>query len=240
MAENKVDTRLPLSLHEAVIAKHFQRDPHTREPIEDAVLAGMHDAMRRGREAAEASLDAHDKIMKNMMKTPIDNARRARKVAFERFDAAAREIDKARAKGEAEIARIEAATSSPGEPKSTADAFQREAIRNVLASMAPEKRAQAVETAIEDDDRDVLIAAFTGPVMLTGLGKAEREALRERWRHKHYPAELDRVKRLKAAIADLSRGGTLLLEFVDGLTDADAIKHAEQAEASALAASKVA
>jgi hypothetical protein len=126
------------------------------------------------------------------------------------------------------------------EPKSAADAFQRAEIRNVLAAMSPEKRAATVGAAIEQDDRDVLIAAFTGPTMLTGLGEAERQALLDRRRRKHYPAELDHMKRLKAAIANLDRGGTLLLKFIGGLTDGEAIKEAEQAEAAALTASKVA
>jgi hypothetical protein len=200
----------------------------------------MHAAMARGREAAEHALDARDKIMGNTMRTQIANMRESRKVTFQHFDSAAREIDKARARTEAEIARIEAATASPGEPKNAADAFQREAIRNVLATMSAEKRAAAVSAAVDDDDRDVLIAALTGPTILTNLGKAEREALRDRWRRKHYPAEVDRVKRLRAALADLDRGGTLLLQFIGGLTDGEAIKQAEQAEAAALTASKVA
>ena len=57
----------------------------------------------------------------------------------------------------------------------------------------------------------LVIAVFTGPTILTGLGKAERETLRDRWRRKHYPAEIERVTRLKAAISDLDRGGALLL-----------------------------
>ena len=86
----------------------------------------------------------------------------------------------------------------------------------------------------------LVIAVFTGPTILTGLGKAEREALRDRWRRKHYPAEIERVTRLKAAISDLDRGGALLLAFVEGLTDGAEIARAEQAEADALKASKVA
>jgi hypothetical protein len=238
--ESKIDTRLPASIHPATIARHFQRNPRTREVIEDRELDALHAAMAHAREAAQHALNAHEKIMANIMKTPLDNQRRSRKAAFEHFDRAAREIDKARRGALAEIARIEAATASPGEPKNAADAFQREAIRNVLATMPAQKRAAAVEAAIEDDDRDVLIAALTGPTILTNLGKAEREALRDRWRRKHYAAEVGRIERLKAAVNDLDRGSTLFLEFVDGLTDGDAIKKAEQAEASALAASKVA
>jgi hypothetical protein len=238
MADTK--TTLPISLHEAVIAKHYAKDPRTREIIEDREIEAMHGAMVRAREAAEHALDARDKIMSNPMKTEIARQREARRIGFEHFDRAAREIDKARARTEAEIARIEAATASPGEPKNAADAFQREAIRNVLATMSAEKRAAAMSAAIDEDDRDVLIAALTGPTILTNLGKAEREALRDRWRRKHYPAEVDRATRLRAALGDLDRGGTLLLQFIGGLTDGEAIKQAEQAEAAALTASKVA
>jgi hypothetical protein len=172
MADQTPDVRLPISLHEAVIAKHFARDPRAREIIEDREIEAMHAAMVRAREAAEHALDAHGKIMGNVMRTQVANMREARKVAFQHFESAAREIDKARARTEAEIARIEAAISSPGEPKNAADAFQREAIRNVLAAMPPEKRTAAVSAAIEEDDQDVLQAVFTGPTILTNFGKA--------------------------------------------------------------------
>ena len=73
MADTK--TTLPISLHEAVIAKHFAKDPRTREIIEDREIEVMHGAMRRAREAAEHALDAHGKIM------AIPNANAARQYA---------------------------------------------------------------------------------------------------------------------------------------------------------------
>jgi hypothetical protein len=78
------------------------------------------------------------------------------------------------------------------------------------------------------------------PTLLTGLDHAEREALRLRWRQKHFGTEIERVTRLRAALADLERGGGLLLQFIGNLTDGKAIKQAEAAEAAALTASKVA
>ena len=48
------------------------------------------------------------------------------------------------------------------------------------------------------------------------------------------------MTRLRAALADLERGGGLLLQFIGNLTDGEAIKQAEAAEAAALTASKVA
>jgi len=90
------------------------------------------------------------------------------------------------------------------------------------------------------NDRDVLIAALTGPMILTGVGESERQALLDYWRRKPYPAEMERAKRLRAAIADLNRAGTLLLKLAAGPTDGEAIKEAEQAEAAAPTAPKVA
>jgi hypothetical protein len=195
--------------------------------------------MVRAREAAEHALDAHGKIMGNTMRTQIANMRESRKVSFQHFENAAREMDKARARAEAVIAKIEAETNAPAEPKGVPDAMLRAEIRSALAAMPQDKRSKAVFQAVEDGDDDVVGAALTGPVLLTGLGVAEREAIRDRWRRKRYPDQVERATRLRAALADLDRGGSLLLQFISGLTDGEAIKQAEQAEAAALTASKV-
>lgn len=236
MADTK--TTLPISLHEAVIAKHFAKDPRTREIIEDREIEVMHGAMRRAREAAEHALDAHGKIMANLMRTTLANMREARKVTFQHFEDAAKKIDAARA--EREIKRLEAETSAPPEPKHVTGSMLEAEIRSALAAMKPEVRKAAINEAITKGDGLTLGAALRGPTLLTGLDHAEREALRLRWRQKHFRTEIERVTRLRAALADLERGGGLLLQFIGNLTDGEAIKQAEAAEAAALTASKVA
>jgi hypothetical protein len=238
MADTK--TTLPLSLHEATIARHFARDPRTREPVDDREIEAMHAAMVRAREAAEAAQNAHSKIMANSMQTQIANMRASRKVTFQHFEDAAKKIDAARDRAEREIARLEAETSAPPEPKHVTGSMLEAEIRSALSVMKPEARKAAINEAITKGDDLTLGAALRGPTLLTGLGDAEREALRFEWRQKHFPSEIERVRRLSAALADLQRGGTLLLSFIGGLTDGEAIKQAEQAEAAALRASKVA
>ena len=236
--DNKIDMRLPISVNEATIKRHYAK--HLGELVADDVLDSMHDAMQLGREAAEHALEAHEKIMGNIMLTEIARQRQSRDATFRFFESASKRIDAARDRAERAISHIEAATSSPGEPKSAAEAFQRAEIRNVLAGMSPDQRAKAIGEAIDTDDRDVLMAALVGPVMLTALGNAEREALKDRWRRKKFPDQVDRQRRLRAALKDLDRGQALLMTFIMGLTDGDAIAKAEAAEAAALTASKVA
>jgi hypothetical protein len=102
--------------------------------------------------------------------------------------------------------------------------------------MSRDVRSKAITEAIDNDDSDILSACFVGPVFLTGLGNAERAAMKDRWRRKKFPAEVDRQQRLKAALTDLDRMQAGLLTFVDKMTDAVEIKRAEDAERAALTA----
>jgi hypothetical protein len=174
------------------------------------------------------------------MKTEMACQRAAREVSFQHFDGAAKKLDAARERAKREIERLEAETSGPPEPKHVSGSMLEAEIRSALAAMKPADRAKALSEAVEQGDDLVLGAALRGPRLLTGLGAAERDMLRHKWRARHFPAEIERAQRLKAAVADLDRGGTLLLGFIGGLTDGEAIKQAEAAEAAALTASRVA
>jgi hypothetical protein len=155
----------------------------------------MHGAMIRAREAAEHALDAQQKIMGNVMRTPVANMREARKVTFDHFEQAAKKIDAARDRAEREVARIEAETSAPPEPKHVSGTMLEAEIRSALAAMKSEARTAALIAAVEKGDDQTLGAALRGPTLLTGLSEAEREALRLKWRQKHFPGERIAEKR---------------------------------------------
>jgi hypothetical protein len=57
------------------------------------------------------------------------------------------------------------------------------------------------------------------PVMLTGMGGAEREARRREWQRSRYPVELDRVERLGKAIEATQRAGRAVKDFAGHVAD---------------------
>jgi len=109
-------------------------------------------------------------------------------------------------------------------------------IRSALFAMKTEDRAKAITRAVDDGDDETLGAVLRGPVLLTGLGPAQREAIRHQWRVKRHPEEVARVARLRGALGDLDRAASLFTSFTLGLVDNEELKRAEQAEAAALAA----
>ena len=123
------------------------------------------------------------------MHTPIANAANARRVTFDLYEQGSRKIDAARERTLKEIAKIEAETYSPPEPKHVSGSMLEAEIRNALAAMKPKERANAIHEAIENGDDATVGAIMRGPLLLTGLTASEREIMRHRWRAKRFPKD---------------------------------------------------
>ena len=214
----------PPSLHEKLVDQFRERD--ASDPEMDA-LSG---ALAACRAAAERALDTTEKILGNQLRTAEANAREARDVGHHLQQAALKRVDAARTRAQAEIDRIETSTSAPPEPRTASAVAVESEIRSALSRMSHDERAKAIADALERGDDSVVGAALRGPTMLTGLGEAEREARRHQWRQKKFPSELARLVRLRKSVEAMERGGSLLMNFVDGLTNSEAVRLAEASE----------
>jgi hypothetical protein len=171
--------------------------------------------------------------MANRMGTTEANAREARNVGHQLSQSALKKVDSARASIEREIGRIQAAMSGPPEPRTPSAIAIETEIRGALSRMSREDRARTINDAIQRGDESVVGAALRGPSLLTGLGDAEREARRAQWFEKKFPRELDRMGRLSRARDAADRASQSLINFVASLTDAEAVRLAEESEREA-------
>jgi hypothetical protein len=195
-----------------VMAKHVD----AKHP--DTVIESMIDTGHTIAEYAERIHSTASKIMANQMATPMANKKAARDAASKLFGNAADKIDRQRASVEALIEKLTAETM----PKAPADAVAALAhgeVRAALSRMPQDKRAAAVTQAISDGDDSFVAAAVLGNPALTGLGKAERDVLREQWRQQRHGQTVDRIGRLKGALDQLDRLAGMFGGWAGGLFD---------------------
>ena len=66
--------------------------------------------------------------------------------------------------------------------------------------------------------------------MLSGISKARQEMLRGAWQKKRFAPEIERMERLKKALADTERAGTLTLAYTLSLSSEEIVRRAEASE----------
>ena len=116
-------------------------------------------------------------------------------------------------------------------PQSDIIAESREAeLRSALGKLDHRGRAQRISEAIRAEDDLLIGAVLRGRAIVTGIEPAELEGYRAAWQRVRFPAEVDRISRLKSALNDLDRAGRLFRSFVDGIADKSAVLKAEQLE----------
>ena len=232
------DTQLSPSVHEAVIVRHFTRDPITRETIPDAYLTDLHDAVQAARVAGDKADRVVQATLRSELRTPAANHKKAREVSFAIIESALAKIDAARKSAQAEIAQIASVSAGPPKPKDTVDVLSQQELRKALAALDRDERHKAISEALAADDAVLLSAGLNGRPMLSGLTPTEHAMHLHQWRQKYHGAAVDRAERLNKAITDADRAGMLLNGFVDSLTDAQLIARAEKTEAEAAEALK--
>jgi hypothetical protein len=229
--------QVPLSLTEAFIS--------AADADEDEILGEIRDVMKASREAAEHALDGVAKVKANAMQTPAQNAKQARELAWSFFQKEAPKIDSARERADKTMEKILRDTFAPAAPKDVAGAMCASEIRARLAALGHDARAKAIHDAIESGQDDIISAITHGPVLLSGLGPAERDARLDQWRRKRFPQELARLEKLRKAYTALDRGTALFRGFIADLADGDGIditaaEKSAAAAAQAIAAAKAA
>lgn len=226
------DSKLPSpSIHEALVARHFARDPETREPIYDPAIGAMHDAMRAARLAAEKAHRVAEAIHANENMTVAARHRRVRDESWKIVEASLRAVDAARERAQREHRDLEARTSAPPRPADAVGTMLASEIRSRLASMTPKDRKAAIGAALADGDDTVLGAVLNAPPMLSGVGSAaEHSVLREQWRRKRHGGDIDRMERIGRALEDMERAGALMVSLGTRLADSKIVAAAEQAD----------
>ena len=112
---------------------------------------------------------------------------------------------------------------------------QRE-LRERLLALPAEQRKTVMLDAIKNND-DVLVGVVLGvSAWEIGMSDADLALLRQSWAVKNYASELSRMDRIAKAVEDAQRAGTVALEFVSQLTDAEMIEAAAASEKTANAA----
>lgn len=228
---DKTDRNVPPSIHEALITRHFARDPLTRETIQDPILAEAQEAMQIARQSAEKARRVAEAIMANEMATIPARHRQIRTESWRAVEGALRRLDGARERARREVETLEKATSAPPRPHDAGSAIIASEVRSRLAAMKSTARRSAIDAALRDGDDFVLGAVLNAPAMLSGLdSREEHDVLRARWRQTRHGAEVDRVARLGRALDDLTRGGELVISFTNRLSSAEVVAKAEASE----------
>lgn len=228
---------VPASVHEAMIERHFTKDPTTNTSVSDVHLQGLQDAMQSCRVSAERARELTATVMKNSMLTVPARHREAKEKSWKVISASTIKLDAARRAALAELAAVQAKINAPPKPNDATGAGIAAEVRGRLAAMSPDGRSKALQDALLAGDDVVLGAALHGPAMLSGMDDAtELNDWRARWQLKRHPGEVDRVARLDKAVSDIERAGSLLIGFTASLTDPSIIAAAEESERQAAAA----
>lgn len=231
---NKTSKIPPVGLHPDVISRHHACDPTTGEQVPDDLLQAIVDAAAFGHETGKRMVAAHDAIMANEMATPIANEKRAREASWKLCESVLKRIDATTTRANAERNAILERIVAPPKPNDLASTMIASEIRSALAAMSATNRRKAIDEAIATDEDEVVSAILHAPPLSTGLSKAHKDALRATWQRMRFPAEIDRARRLKAAMDDIERAGSALITFTNSLTNVKRIEIALESERRAL------
>ena len=218
------------SLHEEVIARHHGRDPRTNETIYDPLVSRMTNAVGTARLAAERAGRVSQAIFANEMMTLPARHREVKAKCWKITQPVLADIDSALAACRREIESLEQKTSAPIKPTDAAGYFLASEVRQRLASLSDADREAALGTALAEEDDAFLGAVLAGSPMLSGISKARQQLLRSAWQKARFGPELERLTRLKAALDDTERAGTLALSYTISLSSEEIVARAEASE----------
>jgi hypothetical protein len=209
---------------------------------DDDIITGLRESLRVGRDTVEKASAGVSAVLSNEMQTKAARFKAARELAHRHYQTGAKAFDSAVANAKSELDKIERATRAPQAPTDASTRMTHSEVRQVLARMSRDDRAKAIAAALKGDDPDselVAAAVLGGAAILSGMSAAELELEREGWRQRHFPHDLQRAKRIRAALTHVDRGASLFRGFLLGELlpgTPDEIARAEASEAAADAA----
>jgi hypothetical protein len=157
------------------------------------------------------------------MHTPAMREKTSARHIFKLLENATRRVDSARGNAQKVLAAIQTKLAGPPLCKDATTALLHGEIRNALRAMPEQKRAEAIAAAMERNDQDVLAAYLHGNPLLTGASPTEKEMRRHSWAQKHHADDLDRKARIEGAMKHMDNAASLLIDYVDSLTNQNEI-----------------
>ncbi|MCB1441758.1 MAG: hypothetical protein KDJ72_01950 [Methyloceanibacter sp.] len=205
-------TTLPnlLPLDERNLNPHRRRDVQTGDYEPDLAMDGLGQAMRKGMAAAEKINALAGALKADTTLSPSERAVQLRQNALRVGEAAAVELDDAKAKLIREVELVDKATSVPPAPRDPIGLQMESELRAALRSMKEEQR----EKLLCDLDDRIAAAVLRAHPATVGVTSDAQALYRERWRKAKFPAEADRLARLRKAGEVAERAGHALLAFV--------------------------
>lgn len=206
--------KLPVGLDERAIDHFAERDKRTGQPVADPAFAELSAAVRFAREQATSLVNLDTAAAVDRTQTREASLLQVANAALKSGERVATRLDAARAKAKAEIDGIVKRTACPPPPKDAVGLGLEQEIRARLALMPDKERRDAVAKAFSDGSEAIVAAVLRGPAMLIGMGQAEHDALRHRYRTTFHAKETARIEHLQKALEATDRSGKLFVKLV--------------------------
>jgi hypothetical protein len=229
MTTTTVVRLLSPSVNEKMISRHYSDS-------DDPILIGLHDTVKLTREMALKAQETANAVLANTMSTPAANHKKARDAGFALLEKATTAIDAANKAANSELAALRTRVTAPLVSKDSLTLMRQAELRERLAALPADQRKTVAQEAIKNNDDVLLGAILNAGAWELGMSDSDHAMLRHSWASKNYAPELSRIDRVTKAVADAQRAGTVALDFVNGLTDAELIESATSSEKKANAA----
>jgi hypothetical protein len=224
---------VPLAIHEGNLRKLYKRNI-VGDPLKDAELDTLHDAIASARQSAEAILDARGAISADVTRTPESRALDVRRITLKKGEAAATKLDRAKARvteARDNLAKEIAAPKMPAHLSGLATE-----VRHRLASMTPDARGKVLRIAFDKGDDLTIGAYLSAPAYLSGADDDSQSSFRLRWQKAKHPDALERLGKIDKALEHVERAGKSLVGMVETIANNPSGVMSERARAQADAA----
>ncbi|AZO00344.1 hypothetical protein EJ066_26245 [Mesorhizobium sp. M9A.F.Ca.ET.002.03.1.2] len=220
----------PMSVDERLIEQFLAVDPATREKVADDDLDDLAGAVKAAREAAQRIVKFVEVTMRDKTQMPDAGLLQVRTHALSSSAAVATKLDAARTKVASAIDEFERESAAPAESPATVH-FERE-IRDAFKAMTDAQRKAAINDAFKTGNKTVLGAILRSPLpaYMSGFTTAHLEIVRHRYRSQFFPAQYERSRRLKKALAMAERQGEAFVGFVERVANSPAVTLAQAAQ----------
>jgi hypothetical protein len=229
MSEEKL---ISPSINAGIVDRHRVKDRLTGEYEPDAEIEAVRSAVDSLRAACIRSQDAAKKIKSNPLQTNLANHRDVRDAVYKLWEPASVAADKALERSERAIENLNKAMTPP-RPKDAHESVVQVEIVKRLGRLPVSERNAAIADAIRDEDETVVAALSNCSRLLSGLTQNDLNMHLMTWKQRKHAADLDRVRRLQASMADLARAQAASLGFVSSCYDAEQVDAAERSERAA-------
>lgn len=201
------------SIDERVIDHLAEKQIGSVKPQPDPEQLALSGALKTAREEANALVSLANAVYADASQPPAAAAIQVVGAARKTGERVTARLDAAHAKVDATIASIEKTTFAPL-PQAGASLQLDPEIRAALKAMTPAQRTKELADAFAANDMSLIGPVLRAPGLLTGLGAAELDALRHKFRQTHFPAETRRLERLKKMRAASETGGKAFVKLV--------------------------